>query len=208
MVGAGSLAACPPLWNHPAPEGGAPNDIRGNAMARVSLVEGDAPEIALLVDRIRSGRRGALINVYRLLLHSPPLAETWLEHVNAVRWKTLLAGRLREAVIIRIGHLNRVPYVVNQHVPKLAEAEGLTREECDALADWETTDHFSPPERAALAMADAMTREIEVPDPVFEQIRRYFDERQIVELAILVGTYNMHTRVMRALQIDPEPTAQ
>lgn len=177
-------------------------------MARVSLVEGDAPEIALLVDRIRSGRRGALINVYRLLLHSPPLAETWLEHVNAVRWKTLLAGRLREAVIIRIGHLNRVPYVVNQHVPKLAEAEGLTRGECDALADWETTDHFSPPERAALAMADAMTREIEVPDPVFEQIRRYFDERQIVELAILVGTYNMHTRVMRALQIDPEPTAQ
>ena len=41
-----------------------------------------------LVARIKSDRRGNLINVYRLLLHSPPLAASWFEHINAVRWKT------------------------------------------------------------------------------------------------------------------------
>jgi alkylhydroperoxidase family enzyme len=174
-------------------------------MARVSYRDGDSPEVAGLADRIRSGRRGALINVYRLLLHSPPLCATWFDHLNAVRWKTGLDGRLREIVIIRIGHVNDVPYVINQHVPRLALAEGLTMAECDALADWERTDLFSAAERAALAMADAMTREVAVPDAVFESVKRHFDERHIVELAVLIGTYNMHTRVMTALQIDLEP---
>lgn len=44
-------------------------------MTRVPLLDPeDIPEQAELVDRIQSGRRGRLINVYRTLLHSPPLA--------------------------------------------------------------------------------------------------------------------------------------
>jgi alkylhydroperoxidase family enzyme len=178
---------------------------RRRPMARVSYIEGDDPELAGLVEKIRGGRRGALINVYRLLLHSPPLAETWLDHINAVRWGTMLSGRLREIAIIRVGCLNRAPYVINQHVPRLAVAEGLTREECDALADWRESGLFSDAERAALAFTDAMTRDIAVPDAVFAELARHFDEREIVELAILVGTYNMHTRVLAALEIDLEP---
>ena len=50
-----------------------------------------------------------------------------------------------------------------------------------------------------------MTRDIDVPDAVFAELRKHFNERQIVELTVLIGTYNMHTRVGQALQIDPEP---
>jgi 4-carboxymuconolactone decarboxylase len=50
-----------------------------------------------------------------------------------------------------------------------------------------------------------MTRDITVPDGVFEALRPHFNERQIVELSVLVGLYNMHTRVFTALEIDPEP---
>jgi AhpD family alkylhydroperoxidase len=175
-------------------------------MARVSLIdEEDHPELAGLVARIRGARRGSLINVYRLLLHSPTLAETWFEHMNAVRWKTSLDGALRELVIIRVAILNRVDYVLNQHVPKLALAEGLTLEQCEALADWRGSRLFTDAQRAALAYADAMTRDAAVPDAVHAELRRHFDERQVVELAVLVGAYNMHTRVFAALQIDPEP---
>ena len=56
-----------------------------------------------------------------------------------------------------------------------------------------------------LAYADAITREIVVPDDVFDALRSYFSERQIVELTVLTGIYNMHTRVFTALRIDPEP---
>ena len=45
-------------------------------MARISYIEEKAhPELAELIGKVRSGRRGTLINVYKLLLHAPPLAE-------------------------------------------------------------------------------------------------------------------------------------
>ena len=44
----------------------------------------------------------------------------------------------------------------------------------------------------------------EVGDATFAELRRHFSERQVVELAVLVGTYNMHNRVFAALKIDLE----
>jgi 4-carboxymuconolactone decarboxylase len=174
-------------------------------MARVSLIEpNEHPELAPIIEKIRSGRRGTVINVYKLLLHTPAIAEIWLDLINAVRWKVDLDGRLREIVIVRIGHLNRCSYVVKQHVPQHTAPEGLTQEECDALADWRASPHFDARERAALAFTDASTREVEVPDAVFEALRSHFNERQIVELTVLIGTYNMHTRMCQALKIDPQ----
>jgi 4-carboxymuconolactone decarboxylase len=178
-------------------------------MARISLIEEkDHPEIAPLIDKIKAGRRGGLLNVYKLLLHSPPLAETWLDHVGAVRWKTALSGRLRELLVIRIARVNGVDYVLNQHIPTLAEAEGVTLAECDALADWGASGAFSAAERAALAYADAMVRETSVPDDVFAEMRRHYDERAILEISVLVGTYLMHNRVMKALKIDLEADSE
>jgi 4-carboxymuconolactone decarboxylase len=177
-------------------------------MARVPLVqEQDHPEFAELIEKFRAGRRGRLINIYRMLLNSPALAESWFNHSNAVRWKTTLDGRLREIVIIRMGHLAKSQYVLRQHVPSLALADGLTLEECDALADWRATTLFSARERAALAYADTMTRDIEVPDAVFAEVARHFDPRQTVELTVLIGTYNMNARVLQALRLDLEPLA-
>jgi alkylhydroperoxidase family enzyme len=175
-------------------------------MARVSLIEDDNhPELADLIERIRGARRGRLINIYKLLLHSPALAESWFAHNNAVRWKIELDGRLRELVIIRIGLITGVDYIVRQHVPALAIAEGLTLEECEALKDWRPSDRFGERDRAVLAYADAMTREIQVPDSVYAPLTGFFSQRQIVELTVLIGTYNMHVRVLQALKIDPQP---
>jgi 4-carboxymuconolactone decarboxylase len=143
--------------------------------------------------------------VYKLLLHAPPLAQAWLNLISTARFKTELDGRMREIVIIRVGYLNRTDYVVKQHVPELSAPEGLSKQECDALADWQNSRFFNSRERAALAYADAMTRDIAVPDAVFDALRPHFSARQIVELTVLIGIYNMHTRVFTALAIDPEP---
>jgi alkylhydroperoxidase family enzyme len=178
-------------------------------MARISLIEEkDHPELAALIDRIKAGRRGGLLNVYKLLLHSPPLAETWLDHVGAVRWKTAMSGRLRELMVIRIAYVNGIDYVLNQHVPTIALAEGVTLAECEALKDWRKSSLFGAAERAALAYADAMVLQTSVPHEVFEQLRRHYDERAIVELSVLIGTYLMHNRVMKALAIDLEPDSE
>ena len=65
-------------------------------MARIDLSdEADHPELEELVGRIKQGRQGSLINVYHLLLNNPAIAEIWIQHLTAVRWKTGLSGRLR-----------------------------------------------------------------------------------------------------------------
>jgi len=175
-------------------------------MARIPLIEeAEHPELAEVIGRIKAGRRGGLLNVYKLLLHSPALAQTWFDHNGAVRWKTVLTGRLREIIIIRIAYLNGVDYVIAQHVPGLALAEGMTLAECEALKDWRATSLFDEGERAALAYAEAMTLATTVPDDVFAGVRRHFGDREIVELSVLTGTYIMHNRVMKALAIDLEP---
>ena len=177
-------------------------------MARIPYVDEPIdPALAELVGRLTSGRRGKLLNLYRLLLHSPPIAAAWFEQVNAVRWKTQLSGRLREIVIIRIALLNRAAYAIAQHVPKLAKAEGLSDAECEALRDWHASSLFNEQERAALAYADAITQSIDVPEPVFAALRGHFGNSEIVELTVLIGTYNMHTRVLQALDIDLETSS-
>ena len=58
-------------------------------MARIPLIEeADHPELAGDIQRVQAGRGGALLNVYKLLLHSPALAQTWFDHNGAVRWKS------------------------------------------------------------------------------------------------------------------------
>src|ERR1700753_3435141 len=112
-------------------------------MARISLIEeNDHPELAELIGKIRAGRRGSLINVYKLLLHTPSLAAFWLDFVSAARFKTELEGRLREIVIVRVAHLNRTTYVFKQHVPQLSAPEGLSEAESDALAEWRDAKTF------------------------------------------------------------------
>jgi alkylhydroperoxidase family enzyme len=176
-------------------------------MARVPLLqEQDHPELAEVMQKYAAGRRGRLINIYRMLLNAPPLAESWFNHSNTIRWKTTLAGRLREIIIIRLGHLVGSQYVLRQHVPSLALADGMTLEECDALADWRATKLFNARERAALAYADTMTRDIKVPDAVFADVKKHFNPREIVELTVLVGSYNMNARVLEALELDLEPS--
>lgn len=174
-------------------------------MARVSLVdERTQPALGPLIEKIRGGRRGRLLNIYKLLLHNPALAERWLEQVSAVRWQTDLDGKVRELAIIRIGHLNRVDYVIKAHVPLHALREGLSLEQCHALADWQDSPLFDEAQRAALAYTDAMTLQVRVADAVFARLGDFYSEKQIVELTVLIGTYNMHTRVLQALEIDPE----
>lgn len=171
-------------------------------MARVPLLDESAG--AAVVAKIRGKRGGRLLNLYRALLHSPGLASAWLDFNNAVRYETGLGERARELVIMRVAVLNHADYVFQIHRLRYAEPAGVTPAEIEALRDWRKSGVFGPGDAALLAYVDAMTRDVEVPDAVFNGMRAHFSERAAVELTVLVAAYNMHTRVLRALDIDPE----
>ena len=175
-------------------------------MARVSLVEeNEHPELSELVAKIKGARAGRLINIYRLMLHSPALASAWFDLNQAVRYGTEIDGQCRELAVIRVAILNNVEYVIRAHGPAYALKEGLTPEQVAALSDWQPSDLFDEKQRALLAYTDAVTRDIDVPDAVFVDVRKHFSERQVVELTMLIGAYNMLTRFLKALKVDPEP---
>jgi alkylhydroperoxidase family enzyme len=175
-------------------------------MARVSLIEeNDHPELAEPIATIKGARGGRLINIYRLMLHSPALANAWFDLNQAVRYGTEIDGQCRELAVIRVAILNDVEYVQRAHGPAYALKEGLTPEQVSAIADWSASNLFSARQRALLAYTDAMTRDREVADAVFSELRKHFSERQVVELTMLIGAYNMLTRFLKALKVDPEP---
>lgn len=175
-------------------------------MARVPLIEENQhPELAESIAKIKGARGGRLINIYRLMLHSPALANAWFDLNQAVRYGTEIDGQSREIAVIRVAILNDVEYVQQAHGPAYALKEGLTLEQVTAIGDWQASNLFTAPQRALLAYTDAMTREIAVPDNVFAELRRHHSERQTVEFTMLIGAYNMLTRFLKALKVDPEP---
>src|SRR3954470_1245586 len=170
-------------------------------MARVTLIdEEEHAELAELIGKIKGARGGRLINIYRLMLHSPMLANAWFDLNQAVRYGTEIDGQSREIAVIRVAILNDVDYVQRAHGPAYALKEGLTPDQVSAIANWQASNLFSQPQRALLAYTDAMTREIDVPDRVFAELRKHFSERQAVELSMLIGAYNMLTRFLKALK--------
>ena len=175
-------------------------------MARVPLIEETAhPDLADSIAKIKGARQGRLINIYRLMLHSPALANAWFDLNQAVRYGTEIDGQCRELAVIRVAVLNDVEYVQRAHGPAYALKEGLTPEQVTAIANWQPSKLFSEQQRALLAYTDAMTRDIEVSDAVYLDVRKHFSERQTVELTMLIGAYNMLTRFLKALKVDPEP---
>ncbi|HTO48921.1 MAG TPA: carboxymuconolactone decarboxylase family protein [Burkholderiales bacterium] len=169
-------------------------------MARIPYADTGRADIAPLAARIKAERGGKLLNLYRMLLQSPPVAEGWLAFLTAIRQQSGLAARVRELVIMRVAVLNAAEYEFQAHLPFVQE-EGVTEAQIAGLRAGDTA-LFDERERAALAYADAMTRAIRVPDDVFAAVRRHFDDREIVELTATVGAYNLVSRFLEALRID------
>lgn len=173
-------------------------------MARLPLLDdADRPDLVPLATRIREQRGGRLLNLYRVLMHSPTVAEAWLEFFTAIRQKCELSARSRELAILQVALLNGAPYEFEQHVP-FARAAGVTDAQFAALGDWEASTAFPPEDRAVLAYTTEMTRHIRVPDEVFGEVRTYFPPAQVVELTATIGGYNLVSRFLEALQVDHE----
>jgi alkylhydroperoxidase family enzyme len=72
------------------------------------------------------------------------------------------------------------------------------------LSDFETRPDFTPAEKAALRLAERMTRDAhQVSNELWTELRRHFDEGELVELAAAIGLFNYFNRFNDALRIEP-----
>ena len=133
---------------------------------------------------------------------SPPVAEGWLAFLTAIRQKCELSGRIRELVIMRVAVLNGANYEFVAHTP-FAKAEGITDAQIEALKT-DRLEAFEPLERSVIAYCDAMTKDIQVPQAIFDAVKPHFDDRAMVELTATIAAYNLVSRFLEAVQVDHE----
>lgn len=109
-----------------------------------------------------------------------------------------LAPRTRELVHIRASQINGCGVCSVAH-PRAARRLGETDERIWAVAGWRDAPYFSPAERAALALAEAVTRIADtphpVPDQVWEEAARHYDEQQLAALVLTVASVNLWNRL-------------
>jgi alkylhydroperoxidase family enzyme len=142
-------------------------------------------------------------NLYRALGNHPKLVAAWTEFSKMLRYDTRTPRELRELVILRGAQLMRSEYEWAQHLP-MARKAGVREAQIAALADWSSSPEFDAREKAALALAEAVTQG-RVSDAVYAQAMRHFDHHDFVELSAVASFYAMVGRMLDAMGVQLEP---
>ncbi len=183
-------------------------ETEGAAMPRISYRPHDDAGAEEIVAPIRARRGGTLLNLDRMLLHSPAFAIGWNDFLGIVRTELGLAPKVRELAVLCVVVLNGAEYGVHHHVPQFLKAGG-TEAQVRALRDPEAaaknTTLFNATERAVIQLTVEMTRSVEASDAAFAAVKDALpDEQQVVELVGVIATYNMVSRFLVALDVKPE----
>lgn len=116
-----------------------------------------------------------------------------------------LDSRLIELIKLRASQLNGCAYCVDLHARQLREM-GEPNERVDAVAAWSEGPFFNERERAALAWAEAVTllSVDHVPDDAYNLARKQFDEKELIDLTMVVVAINGWNRLAVAFRAVPE----
>lgn len=176
-------------------------------MARVDypdLATADAATLAM-AERIKDQRGGRLLNLFKMQLYNPAITNAWLDLGTAVRFKSELDTPTRELAICLVAAIAGSEYEFRAH-RRIALGEGFTEDQLDNVQQWRQSTTFDPRQRAVLALAEALTRTVQVDDATFNAVRDVLPARQVVELVATVAYYNMVARFLVGLEIDLETT--
>jgi alkylhydroperoxidase family enzyme len=162
-----------------------------------------------LVKAIEARRGGTLLNLDRALLWSEPLARGWNVYVGAVRTGLTASRRLRELAICTVALVTGAHYEYKHHAPDYLAAGGseasLRALDAYVKSGGSAPAHDLAEDEALIAQyAAQMTRNVQVDDALFAQLRKRFDTTEIVEITAAIATYNMVARFLVALGVAPE----
>lgn len=115
-----------------------------------------------------------------------------------------LEASLLELVQVRASQLNGCAFCLDMHT-KDARAAGETEQRLYALSAWREAPFFTPRERAALAWTEAITniQQGHASDEAYEEVRREFDEPQLVRLTFAIAQINTWNRIAIAFRDEP-----
>lgn len=127
-----------------------------------------------------------------------PGAMEALQALAASTDKTSLPARTIELVQLRASQINGCGVCLDGHAQVL-KREGESDERMAVVAAWRDTPYFTDAERSALALAEAVTRlsdrDDPVPDAVWEEAARHYDEKALGALLLSIASINVWNRL-------------
>lgn len=123
------------------------------------------------------------------------------EHIMGIN-AAVAKGGVPEAVLhithLRASQINGCAACIDGGVV-LAKRSGETDNRLFAVSAWREAPYFNAGERAALALTEAMTRLSDrpdaVPDEIWDEAKRHFDERALAALVLHVAETNLFNRL-------------
>ncbi len=115
-----------------------------------------------------------------------------------------LEPKLIHLVKMRASQINGCAYCLDMHSID-ARTEGETEQRLYTLDAWRETPFFTERERAALAWTEAVTliAQTHAPQEVYEELKKYFTEKEIVDLTFVAGTINLWNRLAISMRAVP-----
>ena len=136
-----------------------------------------------------------------------PAAYKAMAGLDAFVRHSALPKSLLDLIRLRASQINGCAYCVDLHSSDL-KADGESDARVFAVAAWQEGPFFTEQERAALALTESMTRLSEggdrVPDDVWAQAVKHFDETDLAALVTAIATINAWNRFGVATRMVPE----
>jgi AhpD family alkylhydroperoxidase len=133
----------------------------------------------------------------RFDLADGPAAEQY-KAMRALSAGVRLDRPLRELINVRVSQLNGCAFCMDMHLVR-ARALGETQQRLDVLAGWRDAPFFTARERAALALAEAITKvgsDGSVPDAVYDEAARHFDAGELPQVVFAATVINAWNRLL------------
>jgi alkylhydroperoxidase family enzyme len=146
-------------------------------------------------------------NIHRTIANAPQLLRRFVDLANELRNGTQLDPKLRELALLTVGRLTGADYEFVHHW-NMALRLGVRREQLEQLAHFASSAEFNNDERAVMRYAAEATSNIKVTDETFEALRRFLDNRRIMELVMNVAVYNAVARIIVPCGVELEPGAK
>jgi len=127
----------------------------------------------------------------------------WLLFAGALMPGGRLPRRETELVILRVGTLTGNEYELTQH-RRLGRRAGLGRDEIERVAEGPGAGGWSARERLLLRATDELHADRDLSDATWADLRAELDERECIELLMLVGHYTMLATTLTALRVPPD----
>ena len=205
-----------------------PKDLSGDAAfepaalaAREASITGQPPRLPPMTADEMGPETMQLVRDMRIavgldpdaMTEVPDYMSTILRHANLYRafgdyglslLKGLIAPRVRELAILRVGWLCRAPFEWAEHVA-ISKRCGVTDAEIEQVIRGSADPAWSAEDRTVLRAAEELHADAMITDETWAELAKIFDQKQLIEFPFLVGHYHQVAFYQNAIRLRPPP---